>query len=82
MKDNNNFIGSVLGVILLLCIIGFTGSCNKTEEEHHATSSGRRSSYWYDDKDTQRRKANEIKDKYYDENWNQKSGVRNGKPVG
>lgn len=55
------FIVFVVGVILYL-----SGGCGRKEEEHSTVEEGGRHSFYWDDSATASRKAEEIRNKYWD----------------
>ena len=78
--------------LLLCCVLaGMLCSCDSDSSERHSDNTVRtttavtvkenKSYYWYSDSADARREADKIKDKYFDEHFSQKAGVRNGKPV-
>ena len=79
-------------LLLCVCFAGMLCACDgdsnsssqqeQTTQAHYETVKQKetRSFYW-DNSAVARSKADAIKDKYYDKDFNQVAGIRNGKPV-
>lgn len=81
-------------LLLCVCFAGMLCACDgdsssssrqeQTKQVHYETETVKqketRSFYW-DDSAVARSKADAIKDKYFDKDFNQVAGIRNGKPV-
>lgn len=79
-------------LLLCICFAGMLCACDgdsssssqqeQTKQVHYETVKQKetRSFYW-DDSAVARSKADAIKDKYFDKDFNQVAGIRNGKPI-
>ena len=82
----------IAALLLCICFAGMLCACDGDSDSssqkqqdstvHYDTVKPKktRSLYW-DNSAVARSKADAIKDKYYDKDFNQVAGIRNGKPV-